>query len=216
MHYVNFRRKRSSDSCWRNRVKFYLFIMQWFIDELRLWFERKIVDFILILAVFSCTRCKYFRIGKLNISFVCFWLLGSENSSFEIPMSICSLLFFSYLRAPLTLLYLFRGSASRLSVRWHVVLPLYSLHFCHWPYSKFRNLAVLFVGYVYFHFGNFQLSCHGTCFRRFMSARSLQVTEKCDSRVSLAQTSFLGTVPFSDHFRKSSIQRSDNFSSLGV
>ena len=151
----------------------------------------------LVLSVFGC------------------WGLRTVHLKFQ--CQYCSLLFFfSYLRAPLTLLYLFRGSANRLSVRWHVVFPLYSLHSCHSPYSKFRNLAVLFVRYVHFHFGNFQLSCHGTCFRRFMSARSLQVTEKCDSRVSLVQTSYLGSVPFSDHFRKSSHLRSDNFSSLGV
>ena len=182
------------------------------LDKHRLWFERMGVDFFLILAAFSCYRSNQVRISKLNISFSLFfgcWV--SENSSYG---HCCSLLFFlSYLRPLLTPHYFFCCSANRLSVRWHVVLFLYSLHSCHWPYSKFRNLAVLFVGYVHFHFGNFQLSFHGTCFCRFMSTRSLHMTEKCDSRVSLVQTSYLGSVPFSDHFQKSyrNNQNSNNF-----
>ena len=52
MQYVNFRRKRSSEFFWRNRVKFLPFFMQRDIDEHRLWFERMSVDFILILAAF--------------------------------------------------------------------------------------------------------------------------------------------------------------------
>ena len=176
-----------------------------------------IVDFILILAAFSCARIKSFRIGKLNISFVCFWMLGSKSSSFEIPIiSIAVFSFSSHIFDLCWLFFIYSVVLQIVSVRWHVVLPLYSLHSCQWPYSKFRNLAVLFVRCVYFLFGNFQLSFHDIFFRRFMSTCSLQVTEKCDLRVSLVQTSFLGSLPLSDHFRKSSHQRSNNFSSLWI
>ena len=190
--------------------------MQRVIDEHRLWFERMIVDFILILAAFSCARIRSFRIGKLNISFVCFWMLGSKSSSFEIPMSM--------LQSSLFLLKSLTSADSSLFIPLFCKSSLFddTWSFLFTLFIHVSDLIQSSVTWLFYLFGAsiFILAMFSWAFTiffcRFMSTCSLQVTEKCDSRVSLVQTSFLGSVPLSDLFRKSSHQRSNNFSSLWI